>query len=203
MRFAMDKNETRTSFASGRVDRVAPRAYFRPMTILPIITLPDPILRKPAAAVERVDDDARRLIANMFETMYAAPGIGLAAPQVAVSRRIIVMDDARGDEDKRPLVMINPEILSSGDIMRTHEEGCLSIPEMYADVERPNDIVVRYIDADGALQERPCAGLLATIVQHEVDHLNGVLFIDHISRLRRELLIKKFYKLRRDSAAAV
>ncbi len=173
------------------------------MATLPIITLPDPILRKPAAAVERVDDGARRLIADMFVTMYAAPGIGLAAPQVAVSRRIIVLDDARGDEEKRPLAMINPEILSRGDIMRTHEEGCLSIPEIYADVERPNDIVVRFIDRDGRLQEITCEGLLATIVQHEVDHLNGVLFIDHISRLRRELLIKKFYKSRRDGAAAV
>ncbi|MDZ4791424.1 MAG: peptide deformylase [Hyphomicrobiales bacterium] len=171
------------------------------MTTLPIITLPDPILRKPAAAVEWVDDDARHLIADMFETMYAAPGIGLAAPQVGVSRRILVLDDSRSEEDKRPLAMINPEILSSGDVMRTHEEGCLSIPEMYADVARPNDIVVRFIDRDGVLQERTCEGLLATIVQHEVDHLNGVLFIDHISRLRRELLIKKFYKSRRDSAA--
>ncbi|MDX2263998.1 MAG: peptide deformylase [Hyphomicrobiales bacterium] len=169
------------------------------MAIRPIITLPDPVLRKTSQPVEAVDDETRRLIADMFDTMYDAPGIGLAAPQIGVLRRVLVLDDARGEEEKRPIAMINPEILGYGDESRLHEEGCLSIPDMFAEVERPASVTVRYVDERGLLVERVCEGLLATIVQHEVDHLNGVLFIDHLSRLRRELLIKKFYKTRREA----
>jgi peptide deformylase len=127
--------------------------------------------------------------------------IGLAAPQVALSRRLIVMDIARDEEPKNPIVMINPEILSLGEQPRLHEEGCLSIPDIYAEVERPGQCRVRYVDEAGALQEIDCEGLLATVVQHEIDHLDGVLFIDHLSRLRRDRLVKKFLKAQRSSEA--
>jgi peptide deformylase len=173
------------------------------MEKLTIVKFPDPILRKAAEAVERVDNDLRRLAAGMFEAMYDAPGIGLAAPQVGVSRRLLVLDDARNDDEKRPLAMINPEILSHGPEMRTYEEGCLSIPDVYAEVDRPNLIRVRFLDLEGREQEQNCEGLISTIVQHEIDHLNGVLFIDHLSRLRRDLLVKKFYKARRENAETV
>ncbi len=170
--------------------------------LLPIITLPDPLLKTHSAPVERVDDDTRRLIDDMLETMYDAPGIGLAGIQVAVPRRILVCDTARGDEEpKRPLAMINPEILWASDAGNIHEEGCLSIPEVYAEVERPAEVRVRYIDRDGAVQELACDGLLATVVQHEIDHMDGVLFVDHLSRLKRDRLVKKYLKLRREGEA--
>jgi len=175
--------------------------YLTSMSRREIVKLPDPVLRKKAQPVERVDDEVRQLAADMLETMYDAPGIGLAAPQVAVSRRILVMDIARDEEAKHPLVMMNPEILSLGDEPRVHEEGCLSIPEIYAEIERPGECRVRYIDQAGAVQERDCEGLMATVVQHEIDHLDGVLFIDHLSRLRRDRLVKKFLKAQRSSEA--
>lgn len=171
------------------------------MSLRDIIKLPDPVLRQKAMPVERIDDDLRRLAAEMLETMYDAPGIGLAAPQVAVSRRLMVMDVARDEEPKNPIVMINPEILSLGEELRLHEEGCLSIPDIYAEIERPGQCRVRYIDETGAPQEIDCEGLMATVVQHEIDHLDGVLFIDHLSRLRRDRLVKKFLKAQRSGEA--
>jgi len=171
------------------------------MSVREIIKLPDPVLRKKAQPFERVDDETRQLAADMLETMYEAPGIGLAAPQVAVSRRLIVIDIAREDEPKSPIVMVNPEILNLDGEPRVHEEGCLSIPEIYAEIERPGQCRVRYIDEAGALQELDCEGLMSTVVQHEIDHLDGILFVDHLSRLRRDRLVKKFLKAQRSSEA--
>lgn len=181
---------------------VAARPNYLPgMSIREIIKLPDPFLRKKAQPIERVDDEVRKLSADMLETMYAAPGIGLAAPQVAVSRRLLVIDIARDEEPKSPVVMINPEIVQLGGEPRPHEEGCLSIPEIYAEIERPGQCRVRYVDEAGAERDLDCEGLMATVVQHEIDHLDGVLFIDHLSRLRRDRLVKKFLKAQRDSEA--
>ena len=169
------------------------------MSILPIITLPDPLLRKKSAPIETVDDQARNLANSMLETMYAAPGIGLAAVQVGVLRRVLVLDTVKGeDEPKKPFVLINPEILSFGDTPRVHDEGCLSIPRMYAEVERPALVRVRFVDLEGKQQEQDFADLQATVVQHEIDHLEGILFIDHLSRLRRNLLIRKYHKSQRE-----
>ena len=172
------------------------------MAKLPIILLPDPILRETALPVETVDDATRRLIADMLETMYSAPGVGLAAPQIGISRRVLVMDPSPKDEEPEPLAMINPEILAFGDEIGLGEEGCLSIPDIYAEVERPASVEVRYVDRDGKVVERRFEGRPAVILQHEVDHLNGVLFIDHLSKLRRDLLIRKFRKARRDEVNA-
>ncbi|HUU66481.1 MAG TPA: peptide deformylase [Methyloceanibacter sp.] len=167
------------------------------MAIHPIITIPDPVLRKEAAPVERVDDDLRRLMDDMLATMYDAPGVGLAAPQIGILRRVIVMDAARDDDAPDPLVMANPRILALSDEMRTHEEGCLSIPEVTAEVERPAEVRVAFLDREGKPQEVDLEGIWATIVQHEIDHLNGVLFIDYLSRLKRDMIVKKFTKAKR------
>ena len=170
------------------------------MAILPIIVLPDPILRKESAPIERIDASLKRLADNMFATMYDAPGIGLAAPQIGVSRRLIVMDPARDEEAKTPLIMVNPEILSRGPEMRVHDEGCLSIPDITAEVERPALTRVAYLDLEGKKQEIELEGIWSTLVQHEIDHLNGVLFIDYLSRLKRDMVVKKFTKLKRTDA---
>lgn len=170
------------------------------MSVLPIVLLPDPVLRQESASVEHVDDDTRKFADSMLETMYDAPGIGLAAIQVGTPRRMLVIDIAKEDEEKDPHVFINPEIVTSSDERSTYEEGCLSIPDYYADVERPASVTVRYLDREGAQQEMVANGLMATCLQHEMDHLNGVLFIDHISRLKREMVIKKFRKLAKDRA---
>jgi peptide deformylase len=172
------------------------------MAKLPIVLLPDPILRETALPVERVDDDTRRLLIDMLETMYDAPGVGLAAPQIGVGRRLLVLDPSTREEEPMPIAMINPEILEFGDERQIGEEGCLSIPEIFAEVERPAWVQVRYIDSGGNLVERRFDGRPAVIVQHEVDHLNGVLFLDHLSKLRRDLLIRKFRKARRDEVSA-
>ncbi|MDH6264887.1 peptide deformylase [Rhizobium sp. SG_E_25_P2] len=164
------------------------------MTIKPLIILPDPILRQTSALLEDVTPEVQSLASDMLETMYDAPGIGLAAIQVGVPKRMVVIDLHKEGEDKKPQVFINPEILSSGDDRSSYEEGCLSIPDYYAEVERPAAIRVRYVDLDGKIQEIEADGLLATCLQHEIDHLNGVLFIDHISRLKREMVIKRFTK---------
>ncbi|GAB4352495.1 MAG: peptide deformylase [Oricola sp.] len=178
------------------IDEVDRSAYvIGTMTTKPLVLLPDPILRQKSKPVERVDDDLRRFADDMLDTMYEAPGIGLAAVQVGEPIRMLVMDVSKDDEDKAPFVLINPEIVTTGDEVSTYEEGCLSIPDYYAEVERPATVTVSYLDRDG----KPCTmeadGMLATCVQHEIDHLNGVLFIDHISKLKRDMVIKKFTKL--------
>lgn len=167
------------------------------MTIKPLIILPDPLLRQVSAPIERVDAELEQFIDDMLETMYDAPGIGLAAIQVGVPRRLLVIDLTKEDEERKPLVFINPEILTSSDDRSVYEEGCLSIPDYYAEVERPASITVKSIGRDGKEQLTEADGLLATCLQHEIDHLNGVLFIDHISRLKREMVIKKFTKAAR------
>ncbi|KQZ93569.1 peptide deformylase [Agrobacterium cavarae] len=167
------------------------------MTIKPLIILPDPLLRQQSKPVETVDSEIQRLADDMLETMYDAPGIGLAAIQIGVPRRMLVIDLSRDDEENKPQVFINPEILKVSDDVSTYEEGCLSIPDYYAEVERPASLTVGYVDRDGKQQTIEADGLLATCLQHEIDHLNGVLFIDHISRLKRDMVIKKFTKLAR------
>ena len=164
------------------------------MSKLTILTIPDPILRRQATAIERVDDELRRLADDMLETMYAAPGIGLAAPQVGVSRRLIVLDVAKDGEEKQPLVMVNPEIVRLGAERRVYEEGCLSIPEVKVEIERPGEVTVRFIDRDGRQRELDASDLLATALQHEIDHLDGRLIIDFLSRLKRDMIVRKFRK---------
>ncbi len=170
------------------------------MTIKPLIILPDPLLRQVSTSIERVDAELQKLTDDMLETMYEAPGIGLAAIQVGVPRRLLVIDVSKEGEDKQPLVFINPEIIKSSDERSVYEEGCLSIPDYYAEVERPAMVTVKSIDRDGKEQMTEADGLLATCLQHEIDHLNGVLFIDHISRLKREMVIKKFTKAAKSKA---
>lgn len=172
------------------------------MALREIIVLPDPRLKLVCEPVAAVDSKVRKLADDMLETMYEAPGIGLAAIQIAVPQRVVTIDLARKDEPKKPVVLINPEITWASDELSVYEEGCLSIPEYYEEVERPAKCRVRYLDLDGKVQELDCEGLMATCVQHEVDHLNGVLFIDHISRLKRERVIKKFTKAARREALA-
>jgi peptide deformylase len=164
------------------------------MTIKPLIILPDPVLRQISDPLEQVDDAVRALSQDMLETMYDAPGIGLAAIQIGVPKRMLVIDLSKEDEEKKPQVFINPQILQSSDERSIYEEGCLSIPDYYAEVERPARITVRHIGLDGKEQITEAEGLLATCLQHEIDHLNGVLFIDYISRLKREMVIRKFTK---------
>lgn len=167
------------------------------MSKLPIITIPDPILRKISDPVERVDAEVKRLVDDMLETMYAAPGIGLAAIQVGVPRRIVVIDAADDGEEKKPLVMVNPELVALGQKTRLYEEGCLSIPDVRVEIERPETVTVRYIDRDGKNQELAADGLLATAIQHELDHLDGQLIIDFMTRLKRDMIIRKFKKMAR------
>ena len=165
-----------------------------------IITLPDPLLRKTSEPVERVDDEMRTLIDDMLETMYEAPGIGLAGIQIAVPRRVLVMDVSRDEDARAPHALINPEVVWTSDEMAPYEEGCLSIPEYYAEIERPARCRVTYIDRDGARQEMEADGILATCVHHEIDHLNGLLFIDYLSKLKRDRVIKKFAKAEKQRA---
>lgn len=171
------------------------------MTIKPLIILPDPVLRQRSTPVERVDQDIRKLTSDMLATMYDAPGIGLAAIQVGIPLRMLVIDLSKEGEARQPLVFINPEIVRSSDERSVYEEGCLSIPDYYAEVERPAAVTVKSLDAEGREQLTEAEGLLATCLQHEIDHLDGVLFIDHISRLKREMVIKKFTKAAKSKAA--
>lgn len=164
------------------------------MTIKPLIILPDPILREVSKPIETIDSEVKKLADDMLETMYDAPGIGLAAIQIGVACRMLVLDVSKDGEDKTPLVFINPEVVASSDARSVYEEGCLSIPDYYAEVERPAAITVKHLDRDGKEQIVEADGLLATCLQHEIDHLNGVLFIDHISKLKREMVIRKFTK---------
>jgi len=172
------------------------------MAVLPILVAPDPVLKKKAVAVAAVDQRVVTLLNDMLETMYVAPGIGLAAPQVGVSERIIVLDIAKADQPRAPLRMVNPEILWASDERNTYEEGCLSVPEQYAKVVRPKQVRVRYLDETGAPREIDADGLLATVVQHEIDHLDGVLFVDHLSSLKRHMLLRRLAKTRKDAVAS-
>jgi peptide deformylase len=164
------------------------------MALRPIIILPDPKLRHVSKKIERVDDPLRRLIDDMIETMHEAPGVGLAAIQVAEPIRLLVVDVSKKEDAPDPQVFINPEIVWSSEERSTYEEGCLSIPEYYAEVERPASVRARALDREGKLREVLVEGLMATVLQHEIDHLDGVLFIDHISKLKRDRVIKKFQK---------
>src|SRR6478735_9275668 len=164
------------------------------MAVRDILIIPDKRLRLKSEAVKAVDKPLRALVNDMFETMYAAPGIGLAAVQIGVPRRVVTVDLAKKDEPKQPQVFVNPEIVWSSDEKATYEEGCLSIPEYYEEVERPQAVRVKFLDRDGKAQEMEASGLLATCLQHEIDHTNGVLFIDHISKLKRDMVLKKFKK---------
>ena len=165
-----------------------------------ILILPDKRLRLVSKPVAKIDAATKRLVEEMFETMYDAPGIGLAAIQIGEPRRIVTMDLAKKDEPKEPQVFINPEIVWSSEEKATYEEGCLSIPEYYEEVERPAAVKIRYLDLDGKQHEIEANGLLATCIQHEIDHLNGVLFIDHISKLKRDRIVKKFIKAAKRAA---
>ena len=166
------------------------------MALRDILIIPDKRLRMKSEPVKALDKEVRTLIGDMFETMYAAPGIGLAANQVGVLKRVVVIDVVRDPdtEPRRPITLINPEITWVSEEMRVHEEGCLSIPEYYEEVERPSRCRVTFLDIDGKRQTMDCEGVLATAVQHEIDHLNGKLFIDYLSRLKRSMITRKFSK---------
>ncbi|WP_210485259.1 peptide deformylase [Microvirga antarctica] len=170
------------------------------MTIRPLIILPDPKLRLVSKAVETVTDEVRRLADDMLETMYDAPGVGLAAIQVGVPLRMVTMDVSKSETERQPMVLLNPEILSGSEELSTYEEGCLSIPEYYEEVERPAKVRFRYMTLAGETIEQEAEGLLATCVQHEIDHLNGVLFIDYLSKLKRDRVLTKFKKAARREA---
>ena len=164
------------------------------MALRDILVVPDPTLKKVSARVDVVDDDLRALMDDMLETMYAAPGIGLAAIQVGVPKRVIVMDISREEEERAPRFFVNPEILWASEETAPYEEGCLSVPEIYDEVERPARVKLRYQDYQGQLIEEDAEGLFAVCIQHEMDHLDGVLFIDHLSLLKREQAVKKVKK---------
>ncbi|MGI9373240.1 MAG: peptide deformylase [Hyphomicrobiales bacterium] len=173
------------------------------MALLDIVKIPDAVLRKVCAPVEEITPDMQKLFDDMLATMYDAPGIGLAAPQIGILKRIMVIDIVKEeDEDdapreKDPMVFVNPEIVWESEELNEYEEGCLSIPEVYENVTRPAQVTVAYLDHEGKQQRRDCDGLLATCVQHEIDHLNGVLFIDYISKLKRDRIVKKFAKAKK------
>jgi len=174
----------------------------RAMAVRPIIEAPDPRLRIKSTPVDVVDDDLRALIADMFETMYEAPGIGLAAIQIGVPKRVLVIDlqEEEGEDGqpiRKPLVFINPELTDPSDDMNIYNEGCLSVPDQYAEVERPASVRASWMDRNGRIHEETLDGLLSTCLQHEMDHLEGVLFIDHLSRLKRDMVLKKLAKARK------
>jgi peptide deformylase len=172
------------------------------MPIRPIITAPDPRLKVKARPVDKVDDDIRHLMDDMLSTMYAAPGIGLAAPQVGEAVRVIVLDVAGRDEEPQPMRLANPEIIWASDEIVACEEGCLSLPDHYAEVARPEKVRVRYLDYQNEVREIEADGTLATCLQHEMDHLEGVLFVDHISALKRGIILRKLKKLKKLEAPA-
>jgi len=167
---------------------------------LPIIVAPDPRLKERAKPVDNVDDEVRQLMDDMLETMYDAHGVGLAAPQVGVLKRVIVVDCARGDDEPEPLALANPEVVWESDQIEPREEGCLSLPEHYAEVKRPASVRVRYLDRENEIREIEAEGLLAVCIQHEIDHLNGVLFVDHIGSVKRGMIIRKLTKAKRQGA---
>ena len=172
------------------------------MALLNIITAPDPRLKIVASPIDAVDDDIRRLMDDMLNTMYAAPGVGLAAPQVGVPKRVIVADVARSGEAPKPMMMANPELLEASAESAVFEEGCLSLPDHFAEVKRPEKVRIRFIDRENEVREHLIEGFLATCIQHEMDHLNGVLFVDHISGLKRGMIMRKLTKLKKQDAKA-
>ena len=163
-----------------------------------IVIEPDPILRKKSDPLEKVDDEIRSLLDDMLETMYNAPGIGLAAVQVGILKRLIVIDISKEDKKKEPIFLINPKIIFKSSNTSTHEEGCLSLPGHYAEIERPAECHIDYIDYDGKKKNIKAKGLLATCIQHEIDHLNGILFIDYLSKLKKDMIIKKLVKQKKE-----
>jgi peptide deformylase len=182
------------------IDHFPATAYIATMALREILILPDKRLRQVSEPVKKIDAGIKKLVEDMFETMYEAPGIGLAAIQVGTPRRLLIMDLAKKDEPRQPQVFINPELVWTSDDKAIHEEGCLSIPEFYEEVERPAQVKVRYLDLDAKAHEIDANGLMATCLQHEIDHLNGILFIDHISKLKRDRVIKKFAKAAKRAA---
>lgn len=169
------------------------------MAILPIILAPDPRLKLVSKPVDKVDDGIARLMDDMLETMYDAPGIGLAAPQIGVPKRVIVVDIARKDkgEEPNPLKMANPELIATSEDLKSWDEGCLSLPEHYAEVNRPSRVAVRYLDENNKRQEIEAGGVLAVCLQHEMDHLDGILFVDHVSALKRNMILRKLRKAKK------
>lgn len=172
------------------------------MAVLPIITAPDPRLKVKCEAVDTVDSRVRQLMDDMLDTMYLAPGIGLAAPQVGVTRRVLVVDVSSKDGPAEPVRMANPEVIWRSETLFLYEEGCLSLPEQYAEVERPDKVRVRYRDETDMVQELEAEGLLATCVQHEIDHLEGIIFVDHVSSLKRRIILRRLQKMKRQQALA-
>lgn len=163
-----------------------------------IVIEPDPILRQKSETLEKVDDELRRLMDDMLETMYSAPGIGLAAVQVGILKRLVVIDISKEKEKKYPLFLINPEIISKSKSTSIHEEGCLSLPGQFAEIERPAECQIKYIDYDGKKKEIKAKGLLSTCIQHEIDHLDGKLFIDYLSKLKKDMILKKLVKHKKE-----
>ena len=163
-----------------------------------IVIEPDPILRKKSERLEKVDDEIKKLLDDMLETMYAAPGIGLAAVQIGILKRLIVIDISKENEKKNPIFLVNPVIISKSTDTSVYEEGCLSLPGHFAEIERPAECKVEYIDYDGKKKEIKAKGLLSTCIQHEVDHLNGVLFIDYLSKLKKDMIVKKLIKHKKE-----
>ena len=163
-----------------------------------ILTEPDPILRKKCEPLEKVDAETKKLMDDMLETMYAAPGIGLAAVQVGILKRLVVIDISKEEEKKKPIFLINPQIIHQSKKTSVYEEGCLSLPGQFAEIERPAECTIKYIDYDGKEKELKSDGLLATCIQHEIDHLNGILFIDYLSKLKKDMIIKKLVKQKKE-----
>lgn len=187
----------------GPIAGAPPLAYVSQMALRPILIHPDPRLKKPAVPIGDIDDTLRVLAEDMLATMYDAPGIGLAAPQVGVGLRIITMDCVKEEgAPPHPMVLLNPEVIGTSEETNVYEEGCLSIPEQYADVERPAEVDVRWMDLNGKMQEEHFSGLWATCVQHEIDHLDGKLFIDYLGPLKRQMITRKMQKLKREKARA-
>ncbi len=173
------------------------------MTVRKILTIPDTTLRKKSTKIEKVNKDIKRLMDDMLETMYEAPGIGLAAIQIGVPKRIVVMDLSKDPEKKNPMYFVNPEIVWKSDLKSTYEEGCLSIPDQFAKVDRPEKCNIKFLDYDGNPKELKAEGLLSTCIQHEIDHLNGVLFIDYLSKLKKDIIIKKVSKDKKEAERVV
>ena len=168
------------------------------MSFKKILIEPDPILRKKSIPLEQVDDSVKKLMDDMLATMYQAPGIGLAAIQVGILKRIVVIDISKEKEKKDPLFLVNPQIINRSKETSIYEEGCLSLPGQFAEIERPSDCLIKYVDYNGKEKELQASGLLATCIQHEVDHLNGILFIDYLSKLKKDMIIKKLIKNKKE-----